>query len=359
MPYLRERHGNPSSIHAPGRTARMALDNAREQVAALVNAHPTQVIFTSGGTEANNLALNYLAAREPAMFCVSAIEHPSVLEPAKQWQRKGWKLELAPVDAEGRVDEAAARKIIQRRPTLMSVMMANNETGVVQPVANLATVAREYGAVVHTDAVQAAAKLALDFNAAGVHLMSLSSHKMYGPKGVGALVVDKALDIPPLLFGGGHEKGWRSGTENVAGIVGFGMAAELARQQLQQRQQHMLALRRYLESALKTINGVTIISEQAERLPNTVLIAIPGIEGETLLMNMDARGLALSSGSACASGDTEPSHVLRAMKLDDELAHSTLRISLGKDSTQGECSALVVAIKDLMRMSQQMASVAW
>ncbi|PCH59940.1 MAG: cysteine desulfurase [Gammaproteobacteria bacterium] len=359
LPYLAEHYGNPSSIHTPGRVARTAIDNAREQVADLVGAHPTQLIFTSGGTEANNLALNSLATHGVATFCVSAIEHPSVLEPARQWQAKGWKLELVPVDTNGSVNEDAALEMLQRQPTLMSVMMANNETGVIQPLSNLAHRAREQGVIVHTDAVQAVGKIPVDFNALGVHLMSLSSHKIYGPKGVGALVVDKALDIPPLLFGGGHEKGRRSGTENVAAIVGFAKAAELAQQQLEQRSQHMLALRIRLEAALNTLDGVHIIAESAQRLPNTVLIAIPGIEGETLLMSLDAKGIALSSGSACASGDTEPSHVLRAMNLDEELVHSTLRISFGKDSTQAECDAVVAAIKELTQMSQQMASVAW
>ena len=227
-----------------------------------------------------------LATHAAGTLCVSAIEHPSVLEPARQWQKKGWQLELAPVDANGTVQEAVAMKMLQSRPTLISVMMANNETGVIQPVANLAQFARGQGVIVHTDAVQAVGKIAVDFNTTGSHLMSLSAHKMYGPKGVGALIVDKALDIPPLLFGGGHEKGRRSGTENVAAIVGFGMAAELARQQLDQRQQHMLALLTRLEAALKMLDGVHIISESAQRLPNTVLIAIPGIEGETLLMSL-------------------------------------------------------------------------
>jgi len=359
LPYLAEHHGNPSSIHSSGRIARTAIDSAREQVADLVGAHPTQLIFTSGGTEANNLALNVLASHEVATFCVSAVEHPAVLEPARYWQARGWQLELLPVDGDGLIDQTLANNILQRQPVLMSVMMANNETGVIQPLQSLAQNAREYGAIVHTDAVQAVGKIAVDFNASGVHLMSLSSHKIYGPKGVGALVIDKALDIPPLLLGGGHEKGWRSGTENVAAIVGFAKAAELAKQQLGQRSDHMCGLRDRLENALKTIDGVHIIAESAPRLPNTTLIAIPGIEGETLLMSLDAKGIAVSSGSACASTDTEPSHVLRAMHLDDELAQSTVRISFGKDSTVAECDALLLAIRELTKMSQQMASVAW
>jgi len=358
-PYLIEHHGNPSSIHSPGRIARTAIDNAREQVADLVGAHPTQLIFTSGGTEANNLALNVLACREVGTFCVSAIEHPAVLEPAYQWQARGWELELVPVDANSIVDKFAVAKMLRRKPVLLSLMMANNETGTVQPVESLAHQAREHGVIVHTDAVQAAGKISVDFNALGVHLMSLSSHKIYGPKGVGALVVDKALDIPPLLLGGGHEKGRRSGTENVAAIVGFAKAAELARDQLDRRSRHTLDLRNRLESALNTIAGVHIIAETAQRLPNTTLIAVSGVEGETLLMSLDAKGIAVSSGSACASGDTEPSHVLRAMGLDDSLAQSTVRVSFGKDSTQAECDAAIVAIRELTQMSQKMASVAW
>lgn len=359
MPYLAEHYGNPSSIHSPGRITRTAIDNARGQVAELVGAHPTQIIFTSGGTEANNLALNVLASHEVGTFCVSAIEHPAVLEPARHWQTKGWQLESLKVNADGVVDEVYANTVLQHRPTLMSVMIANNETGVIQPVQSLAQSAHEQGVIVHTDAVQAAGKIAIDFNALGAHLMSLSSHKIYGPKGVGALVVDKALDIPPLLWGGGHEKGWRSGTENVAAIVGFAKAAELAQQQLTQRSEHMRSLRDRLESALKMMDGVHIIAESAPRLPNTVLIAIPGVEGETLLMSLDAKGIAVSSGSACASTDTEPSHVLGAMRLDDELAQSTVRISFGKDNTVAECDALLSAIGELTQMSQQMASVVW
>lgn len=359
LPYFSERYANPSSIHAPGRMARAAIDTAREQVAQLVNAHPSQVIFTSGGTEANNLALNVLATQPTAMFCVSAIEHASVLEAARRWQRRGWQLALAPVDSNGCLDEAAFAAILARRPALVSVMMANNETGVIQPLERISRLARASAAIVHSDAIQAAGKIAVDFKQSGVHMLSLSSHKLYGPKGAGALIVDKALDIEPLVLGGGHEKGLRSGTENVAAIVGFGKAAELALSQLESRHQHMLRLRHYLEEALRTMAGVHIISAAAPRLPNTVLIAIPGIEGETLLMNLDAKGLALSSGSACASGDTEPSHVLVAMGLDETLARSTLRISLGKETTQHECDTLLAAIKALTQMGQKMAAVSW
>ncbi len=359
LPYLTERHGNPSSIHSPGRVVRAAIDQARTQVADLVGAHPTQVIFTSGGTEANNLAFNILSNFEPGTLCVSAVEHPAVLEVAKYWQSKGWQLEVAPVDSNGVVDEAAAKVLLAEKPTLFSCMIANNETGAIQPVAELAKLAGQYEVICHTDAVQAVGKIEVDFESYGVNLMSLSSHKIYGPKGVGALIVDKSLDLSPLIIGGGHEKGWRSGTENVAGIVGFGKAAEIAKQHVSVRHTRMSELRDNLQSALKGIEGVHIISESAQRLPNTLLIAMPGIEGETLLMNLDAKGFAVSSGSACASANTGPSHVLEAMHLQESLAQSTLRISLGKDSTWAECEQFVMAVRELRLLSQQMASVAW
>ena len=282
-----------------------------------------------------------------------------MLEVAKLWQSRAWQLDLLPVDDNGVLSMPSAKTMLGDKPALLSCMMANNETGAIQPVSELAKLAREQGVIVHSDAVQAVGKIPVSFNASGVHLMSISSHKIYGPKGVGALIIDKALDLPPMLLGGGHEKGWRSGTENVAGIIGFGVAAELALKQLDDRRSHMLSLSQYLESALKSIDGVHIISESAQRLPNTLLIALPGIEGETLLMNMDARGFALSSGSACASSDIGPSHVLSAMKLNEDLAHSTLRISLGKESTRAECEEFIFAIKELRMLSQQMASVAW
>jgi len=349
-PYLKGVYGNPSSVHKFGRLTRAAIDQAREQVAALVKAQSSQVIFTSGGTEANNLALKGAAAKLPrGRVSVSAVEHASLLEPAGTLAEQGWQLNLIPVDDQGRVAPCSVRDHLRVGTRLVSVMMVNNETGVIQDVAAIADVVREAGGLVHTDAVQAAGKLAIDFAASGVHMMSLSAHKIYGPQGVGALIVDKTLELAPLLHGGGQERGLRGGTENVAGIVGFGMAAELAATELEQRCVHMRELRDHLEAFLKRLPGVVIFAEQADRVPNTVQIGVPGIDGETLLMTLDRRGIAVSSGSACASGKSEPSHVLMAMGVERDLARSAIRISLGKDTTRHDVDCFCEALAGVVR----------
>lgn len=335
MPFLREQFGNPSSPHRFGRRTRAAIDEAREQVAALVKVHASQVVFTSGGTESNNLAIKGVAAAQaPATLAVGATEHPSVLEPARALVAQGWRIEEIAVDRDGRVDRAAFGETLAARPSLVSVMVANNETGVVQDVAALAHAARSQGAIFHTDAVQAAGKLALDFPASGAHLMSLSAHKLNGPQGVGALVVDKSIEIVPLLHGGGQERERRSGTENVAGIVGFGAAAALALEHQAARHARGMALRTRLESALRAIGGVVIFGAGAERLPNTVYFGVRDIDGETLILGLDRRGFACASGSACGSARHEPSHVLRAMQVESDLAMGAIRVSFGTGNTE-------------------------
>lgn len=350
---------NPSSLHRPGRAARACIDRAREQVAALVGAHPAQVIFTSGGTEANNLALHAVAAgREPGRLLASAVEHASLLDAARHWHRRGWRLETLAVDDQGRVRTDALRRALGADVRLVSVMAANNETGTVQDIGALAGIARAEGALFHTDAVQAAGKLALDFAAAGAQLISLSAHKLYGPKGVGALVYDKALELAPLLRGGGQEKGLRAGTENVAGIVGFGVAAELALARLDERRAHSRRLRERFEAALAPLPRVHLFAQQAERLPNTVQLAIDGIDGETLLMQLDKAGIAVSSGSACASGRTEPSHVLTAMGVAPEQARGAIRVSFGKDNTEADVDALLAALRQQIDWLEKAGRVA-
>ncbi|HEX9627909.1 MAG TPA: cysteine desulfurase family protein [Acidiferrobacterales bacterium] len=349
LPFLREHYGNPSSVHRPGRTARAALERAREQVAALVGAHPAQVIFTAGGTEANSLALRGVAAVEvpPGRIAVSAIEHPSVAETAEALGGQGWLVARIPVDSEGRVTVAGLEAGLDERAVLASVMWANNETGVIQDIAALSTVARERGVVFHTDAVQALGKLPVDFAASGAQLMSLSAHKIYGPKGVGALIVDKAVDFVPQLVGGGQEKARRAGTENVAGIVGFGAAAELARERLEMRRRRALALRERLTAGLRGLAasyGIVEFSASAERLPNTCCFAVPGVDGETLVLRLDQAGVAVSSGSACASGSGEPSPVLLAMGIDPQLARGGLRVSLGEGNTEADVDAFLTRL---------------
>jgi cysteine desulfurase len=360
MPYLKECFANPSSGHGLGRQARAAMDVAREQVAALVKAHPSQVVFTSGGTEANNMAVKGVTARlSPGLIAVSAVEHSSVSEPVEALQKNGWSVAKIAVDSSGQIDEASLSTIIAQAPKLMAVMMANNETGVVQNIAQVAEAAKTCGAILFTDAVQAAGKIPLDFLASGAQLMSLSAHKIYGPKGVGALIVNKAVDMEPLLHGGGHEKGRRAGTENVAAIVGFGKASELAASELAERQKHMQELQLYLEEQLVSdIPRLKIFGQQAERLPNTTFFAVPGLDGETLLMALDQAGLAVSSGSACGTGDVEPSHVLLAMGIDSEMARSAVRVSAGKDTSRDEIHRFVKCLKKQVQVLQSFGAVA-
>lgn len=354
LPYLRERFGNPSSVHRHGRRARAALDSAREQVAALVNAHPSQVVFTSGGTEANNLAIKGVAAcRAPGRLLIGATEHPSVSEAADSLVEAGWKVERLPVDSAGRLQHRALAAQLRDTPVLMSAMYANNETGTVQDIPAIAQTARAQGALLHTDAVQAAGKLPLDFDACGAHLMSLSAHKIGGPKGVGALVVDKAVDMKPLLRGGGQERDRRSGTENVAGIVGFGAAAALVQERRAAYTLRVQRLREQLEQGLRGFDGVEILSADAGRLPNTSCFAVHGMDGETLVLGLDRLGFAVSSGSACASGSAEPSPVLLAMGVERELARGGMRVSFGWSNTEVEVEEFLRALAAVLAGRQQ------
>lgn len=347
LPYLGGEFGNPSSVHAYGRAARAALDTAREQVAVLVNAQASQVVFTSGGTEANNLALRGAAAVLPVgRIAVSAIEHDSVRAPAKRLARGGWQLDLVGVNRNGQVTPDTLRAAMQADTRLVSIMLANNESGVVQDIASLAGQARSNGAIVHTDAVQAAGKIAVDFSVCGAHLMSVSAHKLYGPKGVGALIVDKTLELQSLVNGGSQERGIRPGTENVAGIVGFGAAAEIAQVELQDGAMRQAALRDHLEAALRAVSGLVIFGSDAVRVPNTLQISVAGIEGETLLMQLDRAGFAVSSGSACAAGHNDPSPVLIAMGVAPVVARGALRISLGRRTTRQEVDEFARVFRD-------------
>lgn len=334
LPFLKAFYGNPSSLYRHGRLARSAISNAREQVAALAGAKSSQIIFTSGGTESNNLVLAALKPR--SKLAISAIEHPSITEPAENLARQGHELKLISVDCNGLVNQGAVDEIAQYPPDLVSIMLANNETGIIQDVANYAHQLRDKGIIVHTDAVQALGKIPVDFNQLGVNMMTLSSHKIYGPKGCGALILDKEVSLKAMLLGGGQEQGFRAGTENVPAIIGFGKAAELAREELAQRTQHALKLRNFLEHHLATIPGISVFAKDAERLPNTVQFGIEGMDGEMLLMKLDQKGIAVSSGSACASGGGKPSPVLAAMGLAVELAKSAIRVSFGKDNTEAE-----------------------
>lgn len=348
LPWLSEQFGNASSRHEYGRAARRAVDEARNKVATAIGAHSTEVVFTSNGSEANNLMLKGTAAcMKTGVVAISAIEHPSVIKPAEQLARRGWQVQKLTVDRDGRIDAHGYLTVMAQKPKLVSVMLANNETGVLQDVITLAAQARAAGAVFHTDAVQALGKLPVNFrsmNAAGVNALTLSSHKIGGPKGAAALVLDKRVEIEPLIAGGGQERGLRSGTENVAVIVGFGVACELAVQQLAMVTPRLLALRRQLESGLSGI-GATLFGSGAERLPNTVYFALDDVDGETLVGYLDRAGFAVASGSACSSANPESSHVLHAMGVSPEKARGAVRVSLGAANTAEQVSGFLKTLQ--------------
>ncbi|MFB0935734.1 MAG: cysteine desulfurase family protein [Propionivibrio sp.] len=361
LPWLSQQFGNASSRHEYGRAARRAIDEARNQVAAAVGAHATEVVFTSGGSEANNLFIKGVAAfLKPGSLAVSAIEHPCVIKPAEQLVRRGWKLHKLSVDANGQVDTQAYRAVLSHEPRLVSVMLANNETGVLQDVPDLATMAQASGTLFHTDGVQALGKIAVNFrslNANGVHALSLSAHKIGGPKGAGALVLDKRVEIEPLIAGGGHERGLRSGTENVAAIVGFGVAAALAAQRLADSTRHLAELRNRLEQGLVSL-GARLFGADTERLPNTSYFSLPNLDGETLVAHLDRDGFAVASGAACSSADPEPSHVLRAMGVAAEIARGAVRVSLGTGSTVAQIDDFLVSLRNTALKLQHLTAMA-
>jgi cysteine desulfurase len=358
LPYLTQRYGNASSRHEYGRAARRAIDEAREKVAAAVGAHPTEVIFTSGGSEANNLFLKGAAAvLKPGTIAIGATEHPCVREPARQLARAGWKLREIAVDGEGRIDLGDYAAALAEPARLVSVMLANNETGVIAPVAALAARARAVKAWFHTDAVQASGKIRVDFRSLGVHAMTLSSHKINGPQGAAALVLDKRVELAPLVAGGGQERGLRSGTENVAAIVGFGRACELAAAQVPDQAPRLARMRDALERALAQLPA-RIFGAHAERLANTTFFAIDGIDGETLVAQLDRAGFAVASGAACSSASPAPSHTLLAMGVAPEIARGAVRVSLGRGNSEDEVERFARTLTELAARLKRMTAVA-
>ncbi len=361
LPYLREQYGNASSRHEYGRAARRAVDEARQQVAAATGSHATEVVFTSGGSESNNLFLKGAAASlRPGLLAVSAVEHPCIARPAEQLARQGWEVATLAVDGEGRVEQGAYAELLARRPALVSVMLANNETGVLQDVAALAQAARPTGAWFHSDAVQVLGKLELDFralNGAGVHALSVSSHKIGGPKGAAALVLDKRVELQPLIAGGGQERNLRSGTENVPAIVGFGAACALAARNVKENRRRLADLRQQLEAGLHH-QGARIFGAGAERLPNTSYFAFPGVDGETLVGYLDRAGFAVASGAACSSANPEPSRVLMAMGVAPELARGAVRVSLGATSTAAQIEEFLGVLKGTLERLTSLTAMA-
>lgn len=350
MPYLSGPAANPSSLHRYGRLARDAIEAARVQVAALVGAQPREIIWTSGGTEANNLAIKGVAQHQRGRVLYGATEHPAVMEAAESLAALGQVVEAIAVDARGLIGADALQRQLAGEPVrLVSLMRANNETGVIQDIAALSGLVHAAGAWLHVDAVQAVGKLAVNMDELGADLLTLSSHKIYGPKGIAALAVRSDVDLALLQHGGAQERGRRGGTENVAAIAGFGRAAELAMEELDARCAHYAMLVERLDAGLRAIGGITIFGDGMPRLPNTRQFALAGYDGEALLMALDRKGIAVSSGSACASGSGEPSHVLVAMGFDRVTAKGAIRVSLGVANTLDDVERFLQVLGDIAR----------
>jgi len=358
LPYLRGNFGNASSRHELGIVARRAVDTARQQVGALVNAQPLQVIFVSGGTEANNLFIKGAAGYlKPSQVAVSAIEHPCIAKPAQELGRQGWKVRKLAVTRGGQVDLADVDAALKDPTGIVSVMLVNNETGAIQEVAAVSGRARAARAWMHTDAVQALGKIPVDFQALGVHAMTVSAHKIYGPKGAAALIMDKRLQLRPIIHGGGHEQGLRSGTENVAAIAGFGAACELAAGRMQQFAQRQEAMRARLERGLNEL-GAVVFGEEAPRVANTSYFAFKDIMGETLVIELDKAGYAVAPGAACSSASPEPSATLLAMGVDPEIARGAVRFSLGAGNTPQQVDDFLRALKAVVNRLRSLTAMA-
>ncbi len=347
LPYFTQQYGNPSSLYRFAQEAKADLERARAQVASCLNARPEEIYFTSGGTEADNWALRGVAelrGNRGKHIITSAIEHHAVLHTAQYLEKQGFEVTYLPVDAEGRVDPAAVKAAIRPDTILISIMAANNEIGTIQPVAEIGAIAREAGVLFHTDAVQAVGHIPVDVEAWNADLLSLSGHKFHGPKGVGALYVRKPLRLPPLIHGGGQEKGRRSGTENVAGAVGLAAALQEAVDSLPVEMPRLTALRDRLIDGLLAIPRARLTGSRENRLPGAASFVFECIEGESILLRLDAAGICSSSGSACSSASLDPSHVLLAIGLPHEIAHGSVRLTLGQETTEEDVDYLLETV---------------
>ena len=358
LPFLTSQQGNPASNHTFGRNAHTAIEEAREKVATSVNAHPSQVIFTSSGTESNNTIINGIAKAYPdSHFGFSSIEHPCISEPIKSLVHQGFMVSEIPVDSNGIFNVSDIPDEKRQSLTFLSVMMANNETGVIQNISEIANWSRENKIQFHTDAVQALGKIKVDFETLDIDAMTISSHKIYGPQGIAALIVNKKIDLSPFMQGGGQEKGLRSGTENIAAIIGFGKACERSNQNRVRFEQNINLLKLTLEKALKEL-GAIIFCENSRRLSNTTFFSFKNIDGSTLLTALDRKGFAIASGSACSSNSAEPSHVLLSMGVDLDLAQGALRVSLGVETTENEINDFIETLKNEVNRLKQLTAVA-
>ncbi|MBI5587154.1 MAG: cysteine desulfurase NifS [Deltaproteobacteria bacterium] len=359
VPYLKDQWGNPSSIHWAGRGTKKAVEDAREQVCKLLNCAPLELIFTSSGTEGDNHAIKGIAYAKKDKgnhIITTKVEHPAVLNTCKYLQKEGFEVTYLDVDSDGMIDIDALKGAITPKTILITVMYANNETGVIFPVKEIGDIARERGVTFHTDAVQAAGKVPIDTQKLNIDLLTISGHKLYGPKGMGALYAKRGVRLVPLIHGGHHERNRRGGTENVAGIVGMGKAAEIALKDMDKEIEHLKTLRDRLEKGMAgRIPHIKLNGHADRRLPNTSNISFEFVEGESLLLNLDMKGVAASSGSACTSGSLEPSHVLVSMGLSHELSHGSVRFSLGKSNTAEEIDFLLEIMPAIVERMRSMS----
>ena len=362
-PYFTEQYGNPSSLYRFGQEAKADLERARADIAACIGAKPEEIFFTSGGTEADNWALKgvvelmALKGKTTGHIITSAIEHHALLHTAQHLEKQGYAVTYLPVDELGRVSPADVEAAIRPDTVLISIMAANNEIGTIQPVAEIGAIARKHKILFHSDAVQAVGHIPVDVEAWNVDLLSLSAHKFQGPKGVGALYVRRPLRLPPLLHGGGQEKGRRSGTENVPGVIGMAAALKEAVAQLEAEGARLSALRDKLLDGLSALPYARVTGSRDHRLPGTASLVFEGVEGEALLLHLDARGICASSGSACSSASLDPSHVLLAIGLPHAIAHGSLRLSLGADNTDADVDAMLAAVPEVVAYLRNMSPV--
>ncbi|MGB9979163.1 cysteine desulfurase NifS [Methanobacterium sp.] len=358
-PYFVDNFGNASTLYSLGREARKAMEAARAQVASLIGAKPEEVIFTSGGTESDNIAIKGTAYRlkdKGNHIITSAIEHPAVRETCKYLEKKGFEVTYLPVYEEGIVRISDLEDAITDKTILITIMHANNEIGTIQPIAEIGKIARENKIYFHTDAVQTVGKIPVNVEEMNVDMLSLSAHKVYGPKGIGALYMRKGVRVEPILHGGGHEKGLRPGTENVSGIVGLGKACELAEKNLLENTKYITNLRdKLIDGILNSIEQSYLDGHRTKRLPNNVNLRFTGIEGESLVLHLDSKGIAASTGSACSSKSLEPSHVLTALGLEHVDAHGSLRLTLGKENTEEEVDYVITAVKEVVETLRKLS----
>jgi len=359
LPYLRDCFGNASSVHGAGQSARRAIDRAREQVASLLHAHPDEIVFTSGGSEADNLAVRGLVAGRTDGrdgIVTSAIEHHAVLHPCESAAALRQPVRFIKPDRRGRVAPEDVEAALDERTALVSVMAANNELGTIEPVREIAAAAHRHGALAHTDAVQMAGQLPLNVDELGVDALSLTAHKFYGPQGVGALYLRRGIRIAPQQLGGGHERGRRAGTENVAGIVGLGAAAEISRSEMAAHGEAVARRRDRLWAALQGVPGVERLGDAEHSLPGHLCLRFAGVDGEALVLNLDLRQICASMGSACSSGSLEASHVLRAIGLDDEAARGAVRLTVGRGNTDAEIDEAAEAVRGIVLRQRELAA---